>query len=120
MRKYRKSLSVKGFPLSATILFELSFGVDSHQGGIATIHARLEIEDPQAWARCGVTPPALEAEHDFEINTAGTQEQIQKYIQSIEKAAQADLNKLSAQAAIGSGFAGDVEAIFAAGKYQEI
>jgi len=119
MKKYRKSLSVKGFPLSATILFDVTFGVDSHQSGIATIHARLEIEDPQAWAGYGVTPPSLEAEHDFEINAAGTQEQIQKFVRTMEKNAQDELNKLSTQATVGSNFAQGVQAVFAAGQYTE-
>jgi len=119
MKKYRKSLTVKGFPLKATILFDLSFGVDSHQGGIATIHARLEVEEPKEWASYGVTPPSLESEHDFEINASSTHDQIQKYIRAIEKNAQDELNKLSAQAAIGSSFAQGVEAVFAAGQYSE-
>jgi len=119
MKKYRKSLSVKGFPLNATILFDLTFGVDSHQSGIATLHVRLEIEDPQAWAGYGVTPPSLETEHDFEINASGTQEQIQKFVRTMEKTAQDELDKLCSQATIGSNFAKGVQSVFMAGQYTE-
>jgi hypothetical protein len=119
MKKYRKSLSVKGFPLQGTLLFDLAFGVDSHLGGIATLHAHLEVEEPQDWEGYGVTPPVLDFEPDFEINAADTHELIQKFLRNVEKNVQGELDKLSPLAGIGSDFVQGVEAVFSAGKYLE-
>ena len=119
MKKFCKSLSVKGFPLKANLVFEINFKVDQHQSGIATIKARLEACEPQEWAALGVAAPAHVSENDLEINTKETLEKIRKFMVVTEKNANDELQKLATLASVGEAFSKGIEEVFAAGKFEQ-
>jgi hypothetical protein len=119
MKKFSKSLSVKGFPLKANLVFEISFKVDQHQSGIATIRAKMEACEPQEWVALGVPAPTQVTENDLEINTKDTLEKIRKFMVLTEKNATEELAKLAVLASVGQAFAKGVEDVFAAGKFDQ-
>jgi len=119
MKKFCKSLSVKGFPLKANLVFEISFKVDPHQSGIATIKARLEACEPQEWSALGIAAPTHVSENDLEINTKETLEKIRKFMLVTEKNSSDELEKLAVLATVGQAFSKGIEEVFAAGKFQQ-